>query len=173
MVVDAVRRGREADGLHHHRQFRRREGSVPPSPARSEVPVRRTRRARPARLAGIGLPRGRRLRRARHLRPLRRRQRVLFGSARGARVPARRRTGARVLQRLLPGTLFPAEGGPSLRLQHPESAAAEQRIGRDRSQSRARRALAQGSRAPTAIVERRRTARAAATACVRSSRTCR
>ena len=115
----------------------------------NQVPVRRAGRARPARLAGLGVPRGVRLRRAHDLRPLRRRQRVLFRSARGARVPARHRIGARVVQRFVPGPVFPAEGGLSLRLQHAESGGAEQRIGRDRAQSRARRPFA-ASRCQTA-----------------------
>ncbi len=60
------------------------------------------------------------LRRPRDLRPLRRRQRVLFRSARGARVPAGRRNGARLLQRFVPGPLLAAEGGLPVRLQHAE-----------------------------------------------------
>ena len=51
--------------------------------------------------------------------------------------------------------------------------AAEQRVGRDRAQPGARRTLARGGRARAAVAERARTARAAATACARSSRTCR
>ena len=49
----------QEDGLHDHRQFARREGSVSPGSAHGQVPVRRAGGARPPRLAGIGVPAGR------------------------------------------------------------------------------------------------------------------
>ena len=55
-----VRRPRgPEDGVHHHRQLARREGELPQPPARRRLPLRRAGRARPPRLAGLGLPKRR------------------------------------------------------------------------------------------------------------------
>ena len=171
--VDERRARRQENGMHDHRQFGRREGSVSPEPAAGQISVRRTGGARPARLARVGVPPGNPLRCAGRLRSLRRRQRVLLGSTGGARIPAGRRDGARFVQRLVSRTVLAAEGGLPLRLQHAES----------RTPTRARpprsgaASCAPGTRAPTPNGWRARwacaTAKAAATACARSSRTCR
>ena len=156
---------REEDGLHDHRQLGRREGSVPAQPRPRTIRVRRAGRARPPRLARVGVPQRRALRRARHLRPLRRRQRVLLRSHRGARIPAGRRDGARLVQRLVPRPVLAAEGGLPVRLQHAQPGGQRESVGGDRAQPRARRPLARRRRAHDARRSRRATARAAATAC--------
>ena len=78
--VGAARGGRQADRVQHHRQLGRRDRDVPPPPARVEVPLRRSRRAWPRRLAGLGVPGKGVVRRARDQRALRRRQLLLSRS---------------------------------------------------------------------------------------------
>ena len=153
-AVAAARVGGKADGVHHHRQFRRRTGIVPPLPARCEVPVRRTRRAR---IVPTGWPR-----------PASSASRcdvlVISGHYGGGNeffsdaLEAREFLPVAELERVscsgfLPEPVLAAEGGLPLRLQHAESGGATQRIAGDRAQPRARRALARGGRAARAIVE--------------------
>ena len=113
------------------------------------------------------------VRRARHLRPLRRRHRVLHRSPRRPRIPAGARDGAGRVQRVVPRPLLAAEGGLPLRLQHAQRRRRCAARGRDRAQPGARRACAGRCRCAARRCSPSVTARAIATACGTSSRTCR
>ena len=79
------------DRLHDHRQLARREGDAQRSLPEGDYRFRRARRTWASRLARVGLPQGRALRRAADLRPFRRRHGVLHRPARTTRVAAGRR----------------------------------------------------------------------------------
>ena len=140
LVVRCERRAE--DGVHRSRSTRptrrrRFQRHLPPG----RVPVRRTGGARPARLAGLGLPARRDLRRADHLRPLRRRHRVLHRPPRRPRIPDGRGNGSSascsascngVFSQLKEVYLF---GCNTLKSEPRHS-----RLGRDRAQPRCARA---------------------------------
>ena len=120
-----------AHGVAARRALRRRPSAPSPSTrptrrtcssatCRATSTVRRTGAARPARLARLGLPARRDLRRAGHFRALRRRHRVLHRPLRRPRVPDRARPAARVVQRIVQRPVLAAQGGLPLRLQHAE-----------------------------------------------------
>ena len=83
-------------------------------------------------------------------RPFRREHRVLFGSAGRQRIPAGRRDGARLLQRLVPRTVLAIEGGLSVRLQYAERATRSRARPPSRAEPGPRRALARRCAAPRA-----------------------
>ena len=137
------------------------------------VPLRRAGAARAPRLAGFGLPAPRDLRCAHHLGPLRRRHRVLHRSLRRPRSADGARTAAGVVQRVVQRPVLAAQRGVPVRLQHAEVRSAA-RAPRPRSRAAC---CARAIRRPTPSAWRRcstnATARATATGCATSSRTCR
>ena len=133
------RPGRQAHGLHDHRQFDRGAGRFPSPSAGEGLPVRRAGRAWPARLARVRVPAAGQVRHARDLRAFQR-ERLLLRPAPDRRAPAGRGNGARLVQRFVPGPVLPAEGGLHVRLRDAEWRTHAEHVGRDRADPGQRRA---------------------------------